>query len=107
MCKIIKICSKKDLPDGEMLNIELPDMPPLAAFNVHGEYFVTSNICTHNTAILTDGFLEDDIIECPLHGGCFNVRTGEATEFPCEEPLDTYTVLTDGDDILIKIEETD
>lgn len=87
-----------------MLAIDSPELPPLAAFNVDGEICVTSNICTHNTAILTDGYFEDDIIECPLHGGCFNVRTGEPEAFPCEVPLTTYTVHEQGNDLYVDID---
>lgn len=105
MTKRLRICSRQQLPEGEMLELELPGLPPLAAFDVAGEVYVTSNICTHNNALLTDGFLEDDIIECPLHGGCFNVRTGEAVAFPCEAPLATYAVVREGEDLLIEVDE--
>src|SRR3546814_10365880 len=52
----------------------------LAVYNVDGEFFVTANRCTHGEASLADGMLEDDVIECALHGGAFNVRTGERSE---------------------------
>lgn len=90
MDKIIKLCDLVAVPPGQMLRIDLPDVPPLAVYNVEGDVFVTSNICTHNIAMLTDGYFDGDIVECPLHGGCFNVRTGAPTSFPCEKPLQTY-----------------
>jgi ethylbenzene dioxygenase ferredoxin component len=31
--------------------------------------------------MLTDGFLDGDIVECPLHGGCFNVKTASLSAF--------------------------
>ena len=94
---LIKLCEAAAVKPGEMLPVEAEGLPPLAVYNVDGTFYVTSNICTHNIAILTDGYLEGDIVECPLHGGCFNVKTGEATHFPCEEPLQTYAVeVTDG-----------
>jgi ethylbenzene dioxygenase ferredoxin subunit len=43
--------------------------------------------------MLTDGYFEGETVECPLHGGCFNVKTGAATSFPCEKPLRTFPVL--------------
>ena len=94
---LIKLCPVADVAPGEMVPVDVDELPPVAVYNVGGEFFVTSNICTHNVAILTDGYLEDDVVECPLHGGCFNVRTGEPTHFPCEEPLQTYDVeVSDG-----------
>lgn len=88
----IKVCETAQVGQGEMIAIESDELPPLALYNVDGEYYATSNICTHAIAILTDGYLEGDTVECPLHGGCFNVKTGEATHFPCEDPLQTYEV---------------
>lgn len=88
----IRICEEGDVPPGTMLRADVEGLPPVAVFNVDGQIYVTSNICTHNVAILTDGFFEGDVVECPLHGGAFNVRTGEATQFPCETPLETYLV---------------
>lgn len=88
--KLVKVCDVAEVKPGEMFSAEVEGLPPLAVYNVDGEFYVTSNICTHSIAILTDGYLEGDIVECPLHGGCFNVKTGEATHFPCEEPLQTF-----------------
>ncbi len=85
-----KLCDVSEVGPGEMIPVEVDGVPPLAVYNVDGEFFVTSNVCTHAVAMLTDGYLEDDIVECPMHGGMFNVKTGEATHFPCEKPLETY-----------------
>ncbi len=99
---LIKVCQLDEIPAGEMLPIEVDELPPVALYNVDGELFATSNICTHNIAILTDGYLEGDTVECPLHGGCFNVRTGEPTHFPCEEPLETFEVEVSDGAVFIK-----
>lgn len=50
----------------------------IAIYNVGGKFYATSNVCTHAFALLTDGWLDDEIVECPLHGGQFDVRTGKA-----------------------------
>ncbi|WP_442958226.1 non-heme iron oxygenase ferredoxin subunit [Pinisolibacter sp.] len=88
-----------------MLRVDTDNGLYLAVFNVDGEYYVTDNVCTHGVAMLTDGWLEDETIECPQHGGCFDVRTGKATAFPCEKPLKTYAVIRDGDDLLVDVGE--
>ena len=99
---LIKACEVADLGPGEMLAVEADELPHVALYNVDGEFYATSNICTHAIAMLTEGYLEGDTIECPLHGGCFNVKTGEATHFPCEEPLETYQVEVKDDAVFIK-----
>jgi naphthalene 1,2-dioxygenase system ferredoxin subunit len=69
----------------------------LALYNVDGDFFCTDNICTHQFALLTDGLLENNIIECPLHAGQFDVRTGKGLCAPITQDLRTYPVrLEDG-----------
>ena len=93
----IYLCETHCIPEGEMKRIDVEGFQPLAVFNVAERFYVTSNICTHNVAILTDGYFEGEIVECPLHGGSFNVKTGEACAFPCDIAVKTYqTVVEDG-----------
>ncbi|MFC7050176.1 non-heme iron oxygenase ferredoxin subunit [Emcibacter nanhaiensis] len=99
---LIKVCDEGQLKPGEMMAVENDELPPIALYNIDGTYYATSNICTHAIAILTEGFLEGDTIECPLHGGAFNAKTGEATNFPCEEPLQTYEVQVKDGEVFIE-----
>lgn len=64
----------------------------IAIFRIGSEFFATDNRCTHAAAPLADGYLEGEIIECPLHQGLFNVRTGEVVCPPPLKPLRTYEV---------------
>lgn len=69
----------------------------IALFNVDGEIFATDNICSHAYASLADGFVTDDVVECPLHEACFNIRTGKALKEPATVDIKTYPVqLSDG-----------
>lgn len=77
------------LATGEMAGIEAANCR-LAVYNVDGTFYVTDNVCTHAFAILSDGWLEDGVIECPLHGGRFDVVTGAAVTEPATCPLRTY-----------------
>jgi nitrite reductase/ring-hydroxylating ferredoxin subunit len=61
--KWVKVApTSKLLPEGEMLGIEVGDLQ-IAVYNVRGEFYATENVCTHALALLTDGFLEDDVVE--------------------------------------------
>ena len=99
----VKLCELSEVAPGQMLRVDRPEVPPLAVYNLDGDYFVTSNICTHNVAMLTDGYLDGEIVECPLHGGCFNVKTGEPTSFPCEKPLQTYPAIVESGSLYVEI----
>ena len=54
--------------------------------------YCTDGICTHAYAQLALGYLEGDAIECPFHGGSFDIRSGKAQTAPCEIDLATYPV---------------
>ena len=69
---------------------------PIALYDVDGQVFATANECTHALAVRTDGWLEGDVVECPLHGGRFSVRTGVGRCTPITCDLRTYEVRTDG-----------
>jgi naphthalene 1,2-dioxygenase system ferredoxin subunit len=68
----------------------------VAVYNVDGDLYATDNICTHAYAQLSEGFLEGCEIECPLHFGRFDVRTGKGLCEPITQDLRTYDLRVDG-----------
>ena len=80
-----------EVPAGQMSAHEIGDTL-LALYNIGGTVYATDNTCTHAFALLTDGWLDNNIIECPLHGGQFDVCTGKAVCSPAEADLRTYPV---------------
>jgi naphthalene 1,2-dioxygenase system ferredoxin subunit len=76
----------------------------IALFLVSGEVFATAARCTHGDATLCDGFLEGHEIECPLHQGRFDVRSGLATCVPAEVPLASYPARLSGDQIELALD---
>jgi len=82
--------------DGKVLGVTLGGTQ-VALYRLGGEVFATHGICTHALAFLKDGWLENGEIECPLHQGRFDVRTGRALCAPLSQDLDCYAVeLRDG-----------
>jgi 3-phenylpropionate/trans-cinnamate dioxygenase ferredoxin component len=47
--------------------------------------------------------LDGEDVECPAHGSRFNVRTGEVSGLPAEDPVDTYPVTIEGDEIFVEV----
>ena len=98
------VCAAADIQEGAMMAFEIGDLQ-IAVYNVNGEFFATDNVCSHGYAMLTDGLLEDDMVECPLHGGCFNVKTGKALCEPVETNLRVYTTRLVGTHVEICVAE--
>jgi naphthalene 1,2-dioxygenase system ferredoxin subunit len=75
----------------------------VALYGVDGEVYATDNICTHGHARLCDGFLEGTEIECPLHQGKFDVRTGKAMCAPLTEDIRTYPVKIENGRVFVDV----
>jgi nitrite reductase/ring-hydroxylating ferredoxin subunit len=75
----------------------------VALYNIDGEIYATHNICTHAHALLSDGWLEGDIIECPLHGGRFEAKTGKGLGAPIPCDVKTYPVRIDGNSVQVDV----
>src|SRR5262249_39336001 len=73
----IPVCAAADLPPGSVKSFDLGS-EMVAVYNIDGTFYATEARCTHATADLADGILDGDVIECSLHFGAFNVRTGKA-----------------------------
>jgi len=85
-------CDAAEVPEGHSKQIIVEGRAPIAIYRVEGNFYATDDICTHGEASLCDGWLEGAIVECPFHAGKFDVRTGEAIEYPAVIPLRTYPV---------------
>ena len=101
MTSKVRLCPVADVKDGEPVGVFLEQLPALAVYNVDGDIFVTDNLCTHGNAMLTDGYQDGGIIECPFHGGSFDIATGAAKAFPCQVPVKTYPVTIDDEGVCI------
>ena len=75
----------------------------IAVYLVDGQVFATSNRCTHGDARLCDGYVEGHEIECPLHQGRFDIRSGMATCAPAEIAVATYPARLVGDRIELQV----
>ncbi len=76
----------------------------IALYEVDGQIYATSNICTHGQARLSDGFLDGCEIECPLHQGKFDVCTGKALCVPLTEDVRTYPVRIENGRVFVELD---
>ena len=65
------------LPEGEAIEASAAGIA-LALYRLGGVVYATQGICTHAQAHLSEGYIEGDLIECPLHAAQFHIPTGKA-----------------------------
>jgi len=70
------LCAASKLSDGEPLGFNFGDQR-VALYKVDDDIYATDDVCSHAFALLSTGFLEGHVVECPLHGAMFDVRDGK------------------------------
>ena len=94
-----------DIPSDAPLPVAIGD-ESLALYSIGGTIYATSNVCTHEHAWLSDGYLDGDCIECPLHGGLFHVPTGEVRGGPVTEGIRAYPIRIEGAEVFVDLGRT-
>ena len=94
----VKVCSVDDVSPGSAVKITIDGTPIALVKDSAGEIFAIGDTCSHGEISLSEGFVENDSLECWAHGSKFNLKTGKPANFPAFEPVPVYTVtITDGD----------
>ncbi|GAB2515685.1 non-heme iron oxygenase ferredoxin subunit [Nocardiopsis aegyptia] len=101
----VKVAALDEIPDDGALAVEVDDDTPIALVRTEGEVFAVRDVCSHAEVRLSEGEVEDGTIECWLHGSCFDLRSGAAINPPATQPVPTYDVKIDGDDVLVSLDE--
>lgn len=99
----IFLCNVSDVPDNTVRKIDNAEHGDIAVYNLGGQFYATADLCSHATASLAEGDIEDDLIVCPVHWGTFHIPTGEARGFPCEVNIKSYPVEREGEELFALI----
>ena len=100
----VRVCSQADLADDTALAVEIGNTPVCVA-KTQGEIYALLDECSHAEVALSDGDIAAGTVECWLHGSRFDLRTGKPTGPPATEPVPTFPVRIDGDDVLVAVKE--
>ena len=97
-----EVATTDELDEDEAIQV-MVGRKEIALYCLGGEYFATDDICSHAYASMSDGYIENGQVECPLHGACFDIKTGKALTAPATIDLATYEVKVEGDKILVGV----
>lgn len=92
------------VPDGDVVAAHAEDRE-IALVRLGDEVFAIDATCTHGAASLCGGFVEPDgSIECPLHQGRFDVRSGRALCEPVTQDLAVHEVRVDAGRVFVRLQ---
>ena len=97
-----RVASLAQVKENGVIDVEITGHE-IGLYWVDGAVYATDNICTHALARLSEGFLDGDCIECPIHQAVFNVKTGDVVGGPATDPIKIYPCRAEGEDVLVDI----
>lgn len=98
----IRVAALDDIPEGEGIVVSndvcgTPDNIALLRDD-DGSVWALNDTCTHQTASLAEGWVEDGHVECPLHASKFCLKTGAVEGLPATQDTVAHRVeVRDGD----------
>lgn len=99
----VRVIESKDVTEGHPALVMVGDTE-VAVFRVGNEVFAIDDLCSHAEASLSEGEQHGHIVECPRHGGRFDVRTGKAKHFPAFSPVRTFPIKIEADAIFVDVD---
>ena len=97
----VRVCAAADLQPGMAARVVL-DGVPVAVFNIGGAFYAIADTCSHEESSLSEGYVDEDIVECPKHGAMFHVPTGEVRSLPATKSVATFSTAVEGDDLYVE-----
>lgn len=102
----VRVLPLRELKRGTMRSVQL-GAREIVLCHTRAGIFALDNICTHARTRMSEGELKGDRLVCPLHGACFDVRSGAVIAGPAVLSLGTYAVRVIDDEIEVQISEVE
>ena len=97
----ILACKADEVEPGEAVAV-IGD-PPIAVFNVDGEWLATADTCSHDKSSLAEGYVDGEVVECAWHFARFCLRTGAVLALPATVPIATYPVKVEDGSVYVDV----
>ncbi len=75
----------------------------IGIFRTDAGLYAVDNICPHEYALLTNGWVEGEVVECPLHEAKFCLKSGECLGGPTSLPVKTYAVKDENGHVVVSL----
>jgi nitrite reductase (NADH) small subunit len=103
MKRLIPVAQLNELVESEGKAVRVNNQV-IALFKLpSGEVYAVENSCPHVGAPLDNGLVEDKKLTCLWHSWCFDLETGNSTNFPGAS-IKTFPVKIENEQVFIEIE---
>jgi 3-phenylpropionate/trans-cinnamate dioxygenase ferredoxin subunit len=102
----VLVCKESDVELGHAVKVTIDDIPIALVKDSAGALHALGDTCSHGEISLSEGFVEDDTLECWAHGSKFELTSGKPQNFPAFEPVPVYKVTVTDGDVYIDTETT-
>lgn len=98
---VTRVCGDAELAPATAMKVVIDGTPIAVVKDSAGTVYALGDTCTHGDISLSEGFVEDDSLECWAHGSKFELTTGKPKNFPAFEPVPVYAVTVENGEIFV------
>jgi 3-phenylpropionate/trans-cinnamate dioxygenase ferredoxin subunit len=96
------ICPEADIKPGRAIRVTIAGTAIAIAKAKDGKVYAIDDKCSHGEISLSEGFVDNETIECWAHGAKFSLETGAALTLPAFEPVAVYEVFVEDGQIYLE-----
>lgn len=100
----VTVARASEIEPGTVRVVEVGGRSLCVGLTEDGEWGAIDNICTHDGGDLGEGELDESAVECPRHGGRFDLFTGRVLSLPPVMPVRTYATRLAGDEVQVEVD---
>jgi 3-phenylpropionate/trans-cinnamate dioxygenase ferredoxin subunit len=100
----VRICAVEDIKPGKAIRVKVGDEAIAIVRTKADQVYALNDKCSHGEISLSEGFVDNETIECWAHGAKFSLETGKALTLPAFEDVAKYEVIIDNGDIVLEID---
>ena len=98
----IFVCNESEIEMDDLKRFDHKDNT-FCIYKIKDGIYATDGLCTHEEFHLEDGLVMHGEIECPMHQGIFDIKSGKAVSEPACVDLKTYETKVEGGKVYIKL----
>ena len=100
----VRICAVEDIKLGKAIRVKIGEEAIAIVRTKADQVYALIDKCSQGEISLSEGFVDNETIECWAHGAKFSLETGAALTLPAYEPVAKYEVIIDNGDIFLEID---